>query len=100
MGRMRSQEPGARPHPGSLRATLAHSAAPNRSHLRLGERPGQIPKEGWWDVVVRVKDEAAEDRLSIIAAGVAFYALLAAFPALGALVSIYGLVFDPQQAMD
>jgi membrane protein len=47
-----------------------------------------------------VKDEAAEDRLSIIAAGVAFYALLAAFPALGALVSIYGLVFDPQQAMD
>jgi membrane protein len=36
-----------------------------------------------------------EDNLPIIAAGVAFYAFLAIFPALAALVSIYGLVTDP-----
>lgn len=39
----------------------------------------------------------AEDHLPIIAAGVAFYGLLAVFPALGAMVAIYGLVLDPQQ---
>jgi membrane protein len=37
----------------------------------------------------------SEDRLSIIAAGVAFYALMAIFPALIALVGLYGLLFDP-----
>lgn len=44
-----------------------------------------------------LKDQVARDRLSIVAAGVAFYALLAVVPALAALVAIYGLVFDPQQ---
>lgn len=39
----------------------------------------------------------SDDRLAIVAAGVAFYALLAAFPTLAALVAIYGLAFDAQQ---
>jgi membrane protein len=39
----------------------------------------------------------SQDRLSIIAAGVAFYGLLAVFPGLIALVGLYGLAFDPQQ---
>jgi membrane protein len=42
----------------------------------------------------------ARDNLSIIAAGVAFYALMAIFPALIALVSLYGLMFDPQQVAE
>jgi membrane protein len=44
-----------------------------------------------------VKERISRDKLSMIAAGVAFYGLLAVFPALIALVSVYGLVFDPQQ---
>ena len=44
----------------------------------------------------RVKDETARDNLSLVAAGVAFYALLAIFPAIAATVSIYGLLVDPQ----
>ncbi|MCO5100214.1 MAG: YihY/virulence factor BrkB family protein [Burkholderiaceae bacterium] len=44
-----------------------------------------------------VKEQAANDHLTIVAAGVAFYALLSVFPALTALVSIYGLALDPQQ---
>ena len=36
-----------------------------------------------------------EDNLSIVAAGVAFYVFLGLIPALGALVSIWGLVADP-----
>jgi membrane protein len=47
-------------------------------------------------VLWRVKDEMANDNLSLVAAGVAFYALLALFPALAATVSIYGLLVDPQ----
>lgn len=46
--------------------------------------------------MLRVKDEASDDHLSLIAAGTSFYALLALFPAVAALVSIYGLVADPQ----
>lgn len=44
---------------------------------------------------MRVQREISADRLSIVAAGVAFFSLLALFPALIALVSIYGLVSDP-----
>ncbi len=47
----------------------------------------------------RVKGQIAKDRLSLVAAGVAFYGLLSLFPALGAIISIYGLVFDSQQVM-
>ncbi|ADJ28435.1 YihY/virulence factor BrkB family protein [Nitrosococcus watsonii] len=62
---------------------------------RSATRPQEIPAKGWGDVLLRVKNELSEDKLTVIAAGVAFYALLAIFPALTALVSIYGLVADP-----
>ncbi|MFA5516629.1 MAG: YihY/virulence factor BrkB family protein [Desulfuromonadales bacterium] len=64
---------------------------------RQARKPGEIPKQGWRDVVLRVKDEQKRDNLSVVAAGVAFYSLLAIFPALAAAVSIYGLVADPAQ---
>jgi membrane protein len=63
---------------------------------RSAERPGQLPAAGWRDILWRVKAEMAQDNLSLVAAGVAFYALLALFPAIAAVVSIYGLVADPQ----
>jgi membrane protein len=71
-----------------------------RSRGREANEPKEIPKAGWRDIFVRVKEAMARERLSIIAAGVAFYALLAALPALTALVSVYGMVFDQDQAMD
>jgi membrane protein len=55
------------------------------------------PARGWLDIARRVKDQIKRDRLSIIAAGVAFYGLLAIFPGLVALVATYGLVADPAQ---
>lgn len=67
---------------------------------RQAETPGQIPARGWRDILWRVKEQLSRDRLSIIAAGVAFYGLLAVFPALGALVALYGLLFDPQQVTE
>jgi membrane protein len=58
---------------------------------------GDIPASGWKDVLFRVKGRLRDDQLSITAAGVAFYALLATFPGLLALLGVYGLVFDPVQ---
>ena len=35
--------------------------------------------------------------ITLIAAGVAFYAMLALFPAMIVVVSVYGLVMDPEE---
>jgi membrane protein len=64
---------------------------------REAERPGQIPPRGWFAVLKRVKAEVKDDNVSLLAAGVAFYAMLAIFPAIIALVTIYGMVADPNQ---
>ena len=64
---------------------------------RHARTPTEIPKRGWLDIVIRVKNEVTKDNVSIIAAGLALYALLAVFPALGAAVSIYGLFASPEQ---
>ena len=66
---------------------------------RSAEKPTDIPKRGWLDILKRVGKQLSKDRISIISAGVAFYALLAIFPGLAALIAIYGLVFDPQQVV-
>ncbi|MER9889736.1 YihY/virulence factor BrkB family protein [Mesorhizobium sp. M0114] len=63
---------------------------------RNAEWPSEIPGRGWKDVLWRVFAELTEDRVMLIAAGAAFYLLLAFFPALAAFVSICGLVADPQ----
>ncbi|MDN6180177.1 MAG: YihY/virulence factor BrkB family protein [Halomonas subglaciescola] len=65
---------------------------------RNARHPEQIPRRGWRDIAWRVLREAEQDRITILAAGVAFYVLLAFFPAIAAVVSIAGLVFDPYEA--
>ena len=67
---------------------------------RNAETPAQVPKEGWLDILARTKQQLAEDNLTIVAAGVAFYGFVAVVPALAAMVAIYGLVADPSQVGD
>ena len=62
---------------------------------RFAERPSEIPARGWKDILLRVYDGISDDRILANAAGVTFYALLALFPGIAALVSIYGLFADP-----
>lgn len=57
--------------------------------------PTEIPARGWWQVAKRVFNGINEDRVLAEAAGVTFYTLLAVFPAIASLISIYGLVADP-----
>jgi membrane protein len=67
---------------------------------RDADQPTDIPKEGWKDVALRVKGELKDDQVPLLSAGVAFYLLLALFPALAALVSIYGLIADPAEVSE
>jgi len=64
---------------------------------RHARSPGAMPRQGWWRIVKRVVRRFGDDNVSLISAGVAFYALLGLFPALAALISIFGLVADPHQ---
>jgi membrane protein len=57
--------------------------------------PSEIPPRGWWVVLKRAFAGFNEDRIMTEAAGVTFYTLLALFPAVAALVSIYGFFADP-----
>lgn len=59
--------------------------------------PLKIGFSGWKKIVLDVKDQIAKDNTAIVAAGVAFYAFLAIFPAIMALISIYGLATNPAQ---
>ena len=66
---------------------------------RNAETPSDISFKGLKDVGFRLKDEIAKDHVGLISAGVAFYALLALFPAITALVALAGLVFEPEQVV-
>jgi membrane protein len=66
---------------------------------REAEHPSELGSAGWRGVIRRVRSEADHDNLGIIAGGVAFYAFLALFPALAAVVTIYGIVADSEAAV-
>ena len=63
---------------------------------REATSPTEIPGAGWKDILLRVKDEIASDHVGLVAAGIAFYALLAIFPGIGAVMAIAGLVAEPE----
>jgi membrane protein len=83
-----------RPAPRSrLRSERRERAEDGRG--RSADRSSDIPARGWRDIALRVYRGLADDRILANAAAVAFYALLALFPAIAALVSIYGLFAEP-----
>ena len=49
----------------------------------------------WWSVLRGSIDQIGENNLSLISAGVAFFAMLSLFPALAALIAVLGLISDP-----
>ncbi|WP_419544961.1 YihY/virulence factor BrkB family protein [Methylobacterium oryzae] len=67
---------------------------------RQAATPTEIPAKGWKDIALRAYHDIGENRLSLIAAGVTFFTLLAIFPAVAALVSCYGLVADASTIND
>ncbi|NAZ35426.1 YihY/virulence factor BrkB family protein [Rubellimicrobium sp. CFH 75288] len=59
----------------------------------LGQR--KRSGRGWWSLAVNVYKEMTEDRISLLAAGVAFYGLAAIFPTVLLTMAIAGLFVDP-----
>ena len=76
--------------------TTSPAATGDGDRGRQAEQPQQIPPKGWTDIAKRTAKEVKADQVPLLAAGVAFYGLLALFPAIIAGVSIYGLVADPE----
>ena len=89
-----------RQQPSGQARDLASSQAQSQVQAgRIGRHahaPNQIPWKGWKQVLRRTFSEMISDRIGLAAAGCAFYATLALFPAISMLVSVYGLAFDPQ----
>ncbi len=61
---------------------------------RHAQTPAQIPPAGWRDVALRVFHGISENRITTISGGVTFFVLLALFPGLAGLISLYGLFAD------
>lgn len=76
---------------GTLPPLVSHAAAVNPDPTPVTHRQGLVGI--MWSIVERI----GRDNVTMVAAGVAFYALLAIFPALAAMVSLYGLFSDPQE---
>jgi len=70
---------------------------PQENRGRSATSPHQIPLPGWKDILVRTWNEVSRNNIFLVAGGVTYAVLLALFPALAALVSIYGLLLDPGQ---
>jgi len=95
--------PGRRAATGAFGTSRSSDEPQHRQYERARETgrgrharaPWQIPWAGWKDIFWRTYEQTGEHRLLAVAAGVVFYSLLALFPAITALVSLYGLFASP-----
>ncbi len=59
------------------------------------DSPWKFKRSDWWAVTKRTWQAAHHDNVSVIAAGVAFFSLLAVFPLISAALSIFSYFTDP-----
>jgi membrane protein len=83
------------PHPDPHRPPPG-SPSPQELPGIHAEKPTDIPLKGWKQILKRAWAENKADNMPIIAGGVAFFGFLSIFPALIAMISIYGLVASPE----
>ena len=79
---------GGNRHP-PVAPVMAPDSAAQQGHFNVSHGPRSI-----WSIAAAAWRRFQRDNVSLVAAGVAFYVLLAIFPALAAFVSIYGLFAD------
>lgn len=89
---------GNEPHPEG-----DHPAAPAETDEALREvgrgrhawRPYGIQIAGWRDIALRAGRRIGPDLFPLLAAGIAFFGMLALFPAIAMLAALAGMVFEP-----
>jgi membrane protein len=85
----------ASPSTGSNPGSRESAGQDDRARGRSAAHPLEVPARGWKDILFRVWKNIGKDRVIVVAAGVTFYSVLALFPAIAALVALYGLFADP-----
>ena len=63
---------------------------------RIAQRPHQIPRKGWTDILWRTGASYFGDRVGFVSGGVTFFVLLSLFPTLAMIVTVYGLFANPE----
>ena len=81
---------------GGMNASVMAELEPGRG--RHADSPSEIPARGWRDILWRAWTEFNADQILNVAAGVAFFGVLAIFPSMAAFVSLYGLIGDVGEA--
>lgn len=71
-----------------------HAQRPSTDRGRQADTPAYIPPRGWKDIAYRIYNGIFEDRIIAISAGVTFFVILALFPGIAGLISLYGLFAD------
>ncbi|WP_370160706.1 YihY/virulence factor BrkB family protein, partial [Limimaricola soesokkakensis] len=85
---------------GTTAPAAPEEAGQERGRGREAWRPDQIHPAGWRDIWLRVSGRIGRELVPLVAAGVAFFGMLALFPAIAMLVSLAGLFFDPELVID
>src|SRR5215218_5163532 len=62
--------------------------------------PHHIPLRGWGAILRRAARHVMHDRLQVLSAGIAFFAVLSIAPVLVTALAIYGAINTPEQALD
>jgi len=75
--------------------TPVEPSRPGASPAAGAKTPVDVPARGWLDIARSVWTKIGKNRVIAVAAGLTFYGLLAIFPTVTALVSVYGLIADP-----
>ena len=82
--------------------SVAENRFPDHTRLRHEREPAgnpfRLPWSAWWRIVKRVAGQYGEDNLTIIAAGCAFFTLLALLPAITAILLLYSMMADASEA--
>lgn len=82
------------------RAGRRAETAPDPEDARKADHPTELTKRSWTYVLGKTVREFASDQCTDLAAALTYFAVLAIFPALLALVSILGLFSNPQRTVD
>lgn len=79
---------------------MSETDATHSPTARQARRPRDFALRDFVQVARRVVSRVTDDRIALVAAGVAFFALLALFPGIAALAAVAGLVLDPSDIVD
>ena len=80
--------------PATRGSSTDHARAREPGRGREADAPCEILARGWWDVLVRMVWATSANRVLSTGGSVAFFSLLAVFPGIAAIVSLYGLFAD------